>query len=96
MAKEDFVNVRITKFGERFIEQCGGGPLRVHEGGRVGSEFTFTPGETQRVTRAVDWDKVLKNQHVNGQSLFEIVEEDAADPQGAKDNDANENTEVNA
>jgi hypothetical protein len=90
MSKEDFVTVRITKFGERFIEQCGGGPLRVHEGGRVGSEFTFAPGETQRVTRAVDWEKVLKNQHINGQSLFEIVEEESDAQQD------NENTEVNA
>jgi hypothetical protein len=90
MAKEDFVNVRITQFGERYIKECGGGPLRVHEGGRLGSEFAFMPGESQRVTRAVDWDRVLRNQHINGQALFEIVEEESAAP------DANQTSEVNA
>jgi hypothetical protein len=90
MAKEDFVNVRITQFGERYIKECGGGPLRVHEGGRLGSEFSFVPGESQRVTRAVDWDKVLKNQHINGQALFEIIEEESDAP------DANQTSEVTA
>lgn len=67
----DWVNVKLTEFGERYLAENGGGPLRVHDR----SEFVFESGKPQRVTKAGDWDLVLKQQHVNGHALFEIAEE---------------------
>ena len=67
----DWVNVRLTQFGERYLKENGGGSLAVHEG----SGFTFRPGEAVRVTRAFDWARVLQPHHVHGHALFEIVTE---------------------
>lgn len=67
MGGDDFVNVRLTRFGE---EQAAGAPIQVHNGNH---SFYFKPGEEQRVTRAFDWERVLRTQHINGHPLFEIV-----------------------
>ena len=69
----DWVNVQLTEFGERYLKETGGGSLAVHEG----SGFVFKPGEVVRVTRAFDWAKVLRTQHISGHPLFEIVPEEA-------------------
>lgn len=83
----DWVEVRLSPFGEQY---ANGAPLRVQEG----SGFVFAPGESQRVTRAFDWEKVLRPWHINGHALFEIVpEEDAA---ADSDTSGTEDTEVGA
>jgi hypothetical protein len=75
MAKDDFVNVQLTEFGK---ERAAGAVVQVHEGNH---SFYFKPGEVQRVTRAFDWNRVLKTQHFNGHPLFEVVPEPLFDPQ---------------
>lgn len=65
---DDFVNVQLSKWGE---EVAAGGVVRVHEGNRP--EFVFKSGDVQYVTRAHDWERVLKLQVVGGRALFEIV-----------------------
>jgi hypothetical protein len=67
MAGKDFVNVRLTEFGR---QQAGSGRLQVHAGNH---SFFFAPDEVKMVTRAFEWERVLRNEHVNGHPLFEIV-----------------------
>jgi hypothetical protein len=67
MAGKDFVNVRLTELGR---QQAGSGRLQVHAGNH---SFYFTPDEVKMVTRAFEWERVLKTEHVNGHPLFEIV-----------------------
>jgi hypothetical protein len=67
MAGKDFVNVQLTDFGKEF---ASGGPLQVHAGNH---SFCFAPDEVKMVTRAFEWERVLKTEHVNGHPLFEIV-----------------------
>ena len=67
--RNDWVDVRLTEFGAR---QAGDGVLRISEG-NGGEGFQFRAGETQRVTRAFDWERVLKPWHHHGHPLFEIV-----------------------
>jgi hypothetical protein len=67
MPKEDFVNVQLTEFGK---ERAAGGRVQIHAGNH---SFVFEPGEVKMVTRAFDWNRVLKNEHFNGHPLFEIV-----------------------
>ncbi len=69
----DFVNVQLSEFGVKFAD---GSTLQVHEGQH---SFYFKAGEIQRVTRAFDWGRVLKNQHINGHALFEVVPDDEAE-----------------
>jgi hypothetical protein len=73
MPKDDFVNVRLTDFGK---ECAKGAPVQVHVGNH---SFVFQPGEVKMVTRAFDWNRVLKNEHSNGHPLFEIVPETATE-----------------
>jgi hypothetical protein len=98
MGGNDFVNVRLTDFGTAI---AAGGTVKVHEGNH---SFYVAPGETLRVTRAFEWERVLKLQQVNGRPLFEIVEEKVSTTEGAderkepqrkpklKGSDANENS----
>jgi hypothetical protein len=67
MAREDFVNVRLTELGK---ERAAGARIQVHAGNH---SFVFEPGEVKMVTRAFEWERVLKNEHFNGHALFEIV-----------------------
>jgi hypothetical protein len=67
MAGKDFVNVQLTAFGN---ERAAGGSVQVHAGNH---SFYFKPGEVKLVTRAFDWERVLKNEHINGHQMFEIV-----------------------
>ena len=75
MSGEDFVNVRLTEFGASLKQ------VVVHEGGTPDPaspainhrEFVFRPGDVQRVTRAFEWERVLKPQQQDGKPLFEIV-----------------------
>jgi hypothetical protein len=69
---KDFVNVKLSEFG---VECAAGSVLQVHEGQH---SFYFKAGEPQRVTRAFDWNCVLRNQHFNGHALFELVPEQDA------------------
>lgn len=67
MAGEDFVHVRLTKAGETFSGGC------LHIGGG-NYHYDFKPGETKRVTRAFDWERVLKNETTpDGEPLFELA-----------------------
>jgi hypothetical protein len=68
--REDFVNVRLTAFGK---EQAGGARIQVHAGNH---SFYFEPDEEKMVTRAFEWNRVLRNEHFNGHPLFEIVPEE--------------------
>jgi hypothetical protein len=74
MAGEDFVNVRLTAFGK---ERADGGRVQVHAGNH---SFYFEPDEVKLVTRAFDWNCVLKAEHFNGHPLFEIVPKAQEDP----------------
>jgi hypothetical protein len=67
MAREDFVNVKLTEFGK---QAAGGARVQVHAGNH---SFYFEPDEVKMVTRAFEWERVLKNEHFNGHPLFEIV-----------------------
>ena len=67
MTGTDWVEVRLTNFGE---EHAAGGDLRVQEG----SGFVFRVDQTVRVTRAFDWERVLKPWCINGHALFEMVD----------------------
>ena len=70
-ARQDFVKVKLTALGERL---AGEGELLVIEGRH---EFTFKAGQVRDdITRAFDWDKVLKTQNRDGEPLFELVEVD--------------------
>jgi len=66
---EDFVEVKLTPHGEAL---AAGGPLAI-AGGRY--SFAFRAGETQRVTRAYDWEVVLKNIARDGEPLFQLAAE---------------------
>ncbi len=81
MSGNDWVNVRLTVFAEEYVAQSGGGPLRVHEGR---FECSILPGETMRVTRAFDWERVLKPIAIAGQSMFEIVQEEEPETESQK------------
>jgi hypothetical protein len=67
MMKEDFVNVQLTDLGKKI---AGDARVQVHAGNH---SFYFEPDEVKMVTRAFDWERVLKNEHFNGHPLFEIV-----------------------
>jgi hypothetical protein len=69
MPGKDFVNVRLTEFGR---QQAGSGRVQVHAGNH---SFDFAPDDVKMVTRAFEWERVLKTEHVNGHALFEIVPE---------------------
>ncbi len=82
MSGDDFVEVRLTEFGQAL---AAGNPVRVNEGVR---EFVFTPGQAQRVTVAYDWQRVLSQLLINGRHLFEVVP--AAEPEHEQDADRRE------
>ncbi|HLJ87758.1 MAG TPA: hypothetical protein VKZ53_13110 [Candidatus Angelobacter sp.] len=67
MSGEDFVDVQLSEFGAKW---SGGTLVRVHDGRH---EFSFAPGQTQRVTKAFDWLRVLSIQMIDGHPLFEIA-----------------------
>ncbi len=71
---DDWVQVRLSEFGERYT---AGAAVHVHEGQH---EFSFHPGEPQRVTRAFDWERILKNVTIAGNPLFEIAPAPAKEP----------------
>jgi hypothetical protein len=71
MAGEDFVEIKLTAHGEKVAD---GAPLQVCDGGRL---FAIAPGETLRVTRAFDWERILRDHRIDGELLFELVETEA-------------------
>ncbi len=81
MSGNDWINVRLTEFAEQYVAQSGGGPLRVHDGR---FECSILPGETMRVTRAFDWERVLKPIAIAGQAMFEIADEVNAEIESQK------------
>lgn len=64
--KNDFVEVKLSAAGER----AAGGKITL-----VGPRyhFTFEPGVAQRVSKAYDWEVVLRNELVDGEPMFELV-----------------------
>jgi hypothetical protein len=64
--RQDFVKVRLTDYAAAL------GPEVTVGGGR--QNFTFKPGEVQEVTRAFDWERVLKSVMIDGHEVFEIAE----------------------
>lgn len=77
-AGEDFVHVKLSPLGEKL---AGEHEMVVSDH----SVFRFKAGETQRVTRAFDWEKVLKNQHQDGEPLFMLADAPAPDVQAPAD-----------
>ena len=76
--RSDFVKVKLSEHGEKYAGK--GGYVTVIHGRH---EFHFKTGETQEVTRAFEWEKVLKTELVDGEPLFELVVEEQNDPQPA-------------
>src|SRR5690242_19564453 len=70
MAGEDFVHVRLTAAGEQLAGK--GSYVRICAGR---CDFTFKVGETQRVTRAYESNKILRHEQHKGQPFFQIVPE---------------------
>lgn len=72
MTRKDWVRVKLTTYGEQLAGE--------HELLVVGSSyhFTFRAGVAQEVSRAFDWNVVLKNKKHEGQALFELAPEDDA------------------
>ncbi|HWQ96711.1 MAG TPA: hypothetical protein VN577_19985 [Terriglobales bacterium] len=69
--KPDFVAVKLTAFGEELAGENGS--VLVVSGIR---QYEFRRGEVNReITRAFDWEVVLSDRNVDGQPLFELVEE---------------------
>ena len=69
VAGPDFVAVKLSSKGE---EVAQGAPVTIIDGVHM---FVFKPGEVREdITRAFDWERVLKNQARDGESLFEVVE----------------------
>jgi hypothetical protein len=68
MRGEDFVHVRLSAAGEKLAD---GAPVHIGGGNY---HFTFHPGESQRVTRAFDWVRVLSNEQIDGEPMFELAE----------------------
>jgi len=66
--KPDWVWVKLNAKGEEIAK---GEPLTV--AGAI-YQFTFKPGEPQRVTRAFDWGHVLSREHFNGEKIFELCD----------------------
>jgi hypothetical protein len=68
MQGKDFVNVRLNELGEKL---AGGSPMVL-----TGSKhsFTFKAGESQPVTRVLEWERVLSKEHHDGEPIFELVD----------------------
>ena len=66
MAGEDFVHVRLSPAGEKMAGN--GGQVRIT---KAHCSFLFKAGQSQRITRAYDWNCVLKDHQFEGQPIFE-------------------------
>ncbi len=66
--REDWVTIKLTAAGERL---ANGAPVRVIHGSH---SFEIHPGKTLEVTRAFDWEMVLKHETCAGEPLLEIIE----------------------
>ena len=81
MRGEDFVHVKLSPAGEKL---AAGGELRVVSASK---DMTFNAGETRRVTRAFEWEKVLSHLQHEGESLF-VLDDARAGLPSADDLDA--------
>jgi hypothetical protein len=70
MAGEDYVHVKLSAAGERLAGE--GGTIQLATGR---SYFKFKVGEPQRVTRAYEWEVVLRNERYEGEPIFIVAEE---------------------
>ena len=69
MAGEDFVHVQLSAAG---VKMAGaGGCVRITAG--RSSSFLFVVGQSQRVTKAYEWNALLQNERFQGQPIFELV-----------------------
>jgi hypothetical protein len=69
MAGEDFVHVKQSAAGEKLAgdgKQVRISHARVH--------MTFKVGETQRVTKAYEWNHILRHKTDGGEAIFETVD----------------------
>lgn len=72
MAGEDFVHVKLSAAGEKLAGE--GKQVRLLHGR---AHFLFTVGQSQRVTRAYEWNVLLRNEVFEGEPIFEIAVEEA-------------------
>jgi hypothetical protein len=72
--RSDFVKVKLSAHGEQL---AAGEEVLVVQGAR---EYRFKPGEVRDdITRAFDWEKVLKHEFIDGEALFEVVDDAAGE-----------------
>lgn len=69
MAGEDFVHVRLSADGERMAG--AGKQVRIVRGR---GHFLFKVGEAQRVTRAYEWNVLLRHDRFEGRPVFELAD----------------------
>jgi hypothetical protein len=67
MAREDFVDVRLTAAG---VEHAGGGDFGISVGKR---RFDFVGGKPVNVEKSYEWFACLRDYRLNGQLMFELV-----------------------
>jgi hypothetical protein len=69
VAGEDFVHVQLSAAG---VKRAGpGGQLRITAGRN--SSFVFQVGQSLRVTRAYEWNVLLKQEQFEGQPIVELA-----------------------
>ena len=79
-AREDYVLVQLTAAGVAAVGERGAITIQnrhVH--------YVFTPGTPVEVVKRYEWTQVLSSQQVNGEPLFELVEETGASDQAAEE-----------
>ena len=74
MAGEDFVHVKLSAAGKKMAGEAGVLRLVVGRG-----HFLFKGDEVLRVTRAYEWEVLLKDETFQGEPMFELAEQPAAD-----------------
>jgi hypothetical protein len=68
VAGEDFVHIQLSAAG---VKMAGtGGQVRITAGR---GSFVFVVGQSQRVTKAYEWNVLLKNERFQGQPILELT-----------------------
>jgi len=75
MAGEDFVHVKLSAAGKKMAGEAGALRLVVGRG-----HFFFQGDEVLRVTRAYEWEVLLKNETFQGEPMFELAEQSVTEP----------------
>lgn len=70
--RKDFVKIRLSAAGAKL---AGAGVLRVHN---AHGNHAFKAGQVVEVTRAYEWNKLLSQEKIGSDPIFEIVEDKPA------------------